>query len=207
MGDIVGRLFREFAVTLERDHPGLGGRLADADADDVRQAAAPHARGRSRAGFYRASERFFERDDRALRHDACAGCCGHQPATLLVAVAHAGRDRSSSTSSSRRASSRCRTPASSSASPRRRRRSRSPPWPSASRRWRRSSCRIPAVREPVLVHRHRRHQHDAQQRPHPDQPEAARRARHQRQRRHPPPAAAAGRRSTASRSSCSRCRT
>ncbi len=31
-------------------------------------------------------------------------------------------------------------------------------------------------REPVLLHRRRRHEHDAQQRTHPDQPEAARRA-------------------------------
>ena len=47
MGDIVGRLFREFAVTLERDDPGLGRRLADADADDVRAAAAPRAERRA----------------------------------------------------------------------------------------------------------------------------------------------------------------
>ena len=44
MGDIVGRLFREFAVTLARHDPGLGGRLADADADDVRQHPATQAR-------------------------------------------------------------------------------------------------------------------------------------------------------------------
>ena len=48
-------------------------------------------------------------------------------------------------------------------------------------------------REPVLVHRRRRHQHDAQQRPHADQPEAARRARRTRQRHHPPAAARARR--------------
>ena len=35
----------------------------------------------------------------------------------------------------------------------------------------------PGGGEPVLVHRHRWHQHDAEQRPHSDQPEAARRAR------------------------------
>ena len=62
-------------------------------------------------------------------------------------------------------------------------------------------------REPVLVHRHRRHQHHAEQRPHPDQPEAARRAQDQRQRRHPPPAAASSPKWPASRCSCSRCRT
>ena len=50
MGDVVGRLFREFAVTLARHDPDLGGRLADADADDVRAAAAARARSTSRAG-------------------------------------------------------------------------------------------------------------------------------------------------------------
>ena len=62
-------------------------------------------------------------------------------------------------------------------------------------------------REPVVVHRRRRHQHDAEQRPHPDQPEAARGAR-----RRAPATSSAGcspswRRSRASRCSCSRCRT
>ena len=33
MGGIVGRLFHEFAVTIGVGHPGLGRRLADADAD------------------------------------------------------------------------------------------------------------------------------------------------------------------------------
>ena len=51
MGDIVGRLFREFAVTLERHDPGLGGRLADADADDVRANSAPRRRASSRDGW------------------------------------------------------------------------------------------------------------------------------------------------------------
>ena len=51
MGDIVGRLFREFAVTLERDHSGFGSRFADADADDVRQASQAIARKRSTAVF------------------------------------------------------------------------------------------------------------------------------------------------------------
>ena len=36
MGGIVGRLFREFAVTVSVADPGLGARLADPDADDVR---------------------------------------------------------------------------------------------------------------------------------------------------------------------------
>ena len=48
MGDIVGRLFREFAVTLARHDSGFRGRVADADADDVRAAPAPQARVTSR---------------------------------------------------------------------------------------------------------------------------------------------------------------
>ena len=43
MGDIVGRLFREFAITLERDDSGVRRGFADADADDVLAAVAPHA--------------------------------------------------------------------------------------------------------------------------------------------------------------------
>ncbi len=45
MGDIVGRLFREFAVTLSRDDSAVGDHLADPDADDVLAAAAAPRRG------------------------------------------------------------------------------------------------------------------------------------------------------------------
>ena len=41
MGGIVGRLFREFAVTLSDRRRALGARVADADADDVLAAPAP----------------------------------------------------------------------------------------------------------------------------------------------------------------------
>ena len=41
MTGLVGRMFREFALTLDHRGRGLGDRVADADADDVRQAAAP----------------------------------------------------------------------------------------------------------------------------------------------------------------------
>ena len=43
MGDVVGRLFREFAVTLGRHDPHFGRCLPDADADDVRPIVAAHA--------------------------------------------------------------------------------------------------------------------------------------------------------------------
>ena len=52
----------------------------------------------------------------------------------------------------------------------------------------------PGGGEPHVVHRRRRHQRDAEQRPHADQPEAARRAPRERDDRHPPPAAQACRR-------------
>ena len=57
MGGIVGRLFREFALTLvARDH-GVAGDLADHDADDVRAvpaADASNARSKRRTLFDRA---------------------------------------------------------------------------------------------------------------------------------------------------------
>ena len=48
----------------------------------------------------------------------------------------------------------------------------------------------PGRRQPVLVHRRGRHQHHAQQRPHADQPQAGERALADGQPDHPPPAAA-----------------
>ena len=61
--------------------------------------------------------------------------------------------------------------------------------------------------EPVFLHRRRRHQHHAQQRPHADQPQAGQRPLRHRQRDHPPPAERDRATSPASRSTCSRCRT
>ena len=48
MGDVVGRLFREFAITLGGLDSDLRGGVADAHADDVRQASTPYSG--SRAG-------------------------------------------------------------------------------------------------------------------------------------------------------------
>ena len=91
MGDIVGRLFREFAVTLSRHHPGLRGRLADADADDVRDAAAPPQARASRARFYRCVGARVRADHRALRPHAHVGAaatsrppCWSPSATLVA---------------------------------------------------------------------------------------------------------------------------
>ena len=51
MGGIIGRLFREFAITLVGGDPGLAGGVADDDADDVRASAAAAARRPARAAL------------------------------------------------------------------------------------------------------------------------------------------------------------
>jgi len=51
MGDIVGRLFREFAVTLARNDSGFRGGLAYADADDVARLAEAIRRNPNRDAF------------------------------------------------------------------------------------------------------------------------------------------------------------
>ena len=109
MGDIVGRLFREFAVTLAVTilvsavvsltlTPMMCARLLRRTPDE--------ARGR----LYRASERFFEAAIRAYGRTLRRGCsstrrrpCGSPPRRWS--------GRSPSTRSCRRGSFRCRTPA------------------------------------------------------------------------------------------------
>ena len=70
-----------------------------------------------------------------------------------------------------------------------RRPSRSPPWPSGRRRLAAVILKDPDVAVALLLHRHRRDQRHHQQRPHPDQPEAARGAQRLGQRHHPAPRA------------------
>ena len=84
MGGIVGRLFREFAVTLSAADLRLDGGLADHHADDVRAAAQAARRGdarpavpRQRAGLQRDARRYDEHPAWVLRH---------QPLTLTVAL-------------------------------------------------------------------------------------------------------------------------
>ena len=64
----------------------------------------------------------------------------------------------------------------------------------------------PDVDRPVLVHRRRRHQRDAQQRPHADHAAAARRPRRERRPRSSRACATRLQTCPASRSTCSRCR-
>jgi multidrug efflux pump len=118
MGDIVGRLFREFAVTLSVDHPGLG--VVSLTLTPMMCAKLlKHKPEASRARFYRS--RSASSSIIAFYGARCVGA-RHQTLTLLVAVATLVLTVCSTSSSCPRASSRCRTPASSRASPRRRRR-------------------------------------------------------------------------------------
>ena len=204
MGDIVGRLFREFAVTLSVTilvSAVVSLTLTPMMCARLLQHTPEAAQGR----FYRASERVFkrtiERYGTSLRW-----VLGHQTATLLVAFGTLVA-RSCSTSSCPRASSRCRTPASFTASPKRRRRSRSPPWRSGSKRWPKVILQDPAVESlssfigvdgintTLNTGRMQINLKPLEER------------RVERQRRHSPPAAASWRRCRASRSTCSRCRT
>ena len=135
MGDVVGRLFREFAITLGVTiliSAVVSLTLTPMMCARLLRHTPPEQQGR----FYRASERLFERIidgyGRTLRwvlgapaRDAAGrrrGARAHRRALRRRAqglLPGAGHRRSSS------------------ASPRRRRRSRSRPWPSGSRRWRR----------------------------------------------------------------------
>ena len=137
MGDIVGRLFREFAVTLSVTILLLGHHFADADADDVLAAAASQGPGEARPLLRMVGARLRQHHcvlwtHRQVRPEASDGdAAGHHR--------HAGADHLSCTSWCPKASSRCRTPASSWASPMRRRAYRLPPCPNGNATWRRQS--------------------------------------------------------------------
>ena len=176
MGDIVGRLFREFAVTLERHDPVLGDRFADADADDGGPAAAAQTRSRSRAGST-ALRSTPSRSVIAFYGKTLTVVLRHQFLTLMVAVgtlvgtvylyvivpkgffpvqdtgvimgiSEAPQDISFAAMSSRQQA------------------------------LAKAILQGSGRREPVVVHRHRRDQPHAQHGPHSDQPEAARRTGH-----------------------------
>ena len=107
MGDIVGRLFREFAVTLARDHSDFGDGLADADADDVRAAAAAQAGVRAGPVVSRlrtrvpGDHRFYGKTLRVVLRASAGHAAGGRR--------HAGRDHLSVHGSFPRDFSRCRT--------------------------------------------------------------------------------------------------
>ena len=67
MGGIIGRLFREFAVTITMTHRRLGLRLADADADDGLALPAAARQETQHGRFYELTERGFDAHARRLR--------------------------------------------------------------------------------------------------------------------------------------------
>ena len=92
-----------------RHDPHLGGRVADADADDVRDAPAPHA-ARAAGALLPLVRARVRPDHRGLRPDAALGA--RPPAGDAAGRGgHARPHGRRSTSSCRRASSRSRTPA------------------------------------------------------------------------------------------------
>ncbi len=75
MQEVVGRLFREFAVTLGDHHPDLGGGVADPGADAVRQAAAqPRPGGNAARVPCSAASRTITTASSPNMTGCCAGC-------------------------------------------------------------------------------------------------------------------------------------
>ena len=205
MGDIVGRLFREFAVTLSVTI--LVSAVVSLTLTPMMCAKLlRHKREEDRNRLYHASERGFEAVI-AFYGRTLQWVLRHQTATLVVAVGDAGVDHPALRrdpegllpgAGHRRDPGHLRGAADDLVRG---------DGASGSRRWRGSILQGSGGREPVVVHRRRRHQHDGQQRPHPDQPEAARRARMSRRATSSGGCSRSWRRSRASRCSCSRCRT
>ena len=86
MSGILGRLFREFAVTITRGDPDLRRRVGHADADAVQPlpARASHAQDGASPALM---DRAFDALLRALRAEPAAACCGTAPVMLVVFVA------------------------------------------------------------------------------------------------------------------------
>ena len=97
MGDIVGRLFREFAVTLSVTilaSAVVSLTLTPMMCSKLLKHKPEHQQGR----FYQASERGFQRGDRFLWHGLCSWCCGSRRIDTAGGRRHAGADRSSCSS-------------------------------------------------------------------------------------------------------------
>ena len=92
MGGIIGRLFREFAVTLSHRHRRLGGALAHAHRHDVRAPAAARTQEPQRAGcavFERALRRGWSRSTTArLEVGAAPPARSRCVVTVATLVAH-----------------------------------------------------------------------------------------------------------------------
>ena len=92
MGGIVGRLFREFAMTVTDRRRGLVHRVADADADDVLALPAPRHRP-ARAGSTGSIEALLRRACSAVYRRTLDIALRHQFITLLVFLATRRADR------------------------------------------------------------------------------------------------------------------
>ena len=185
MGDIVGRLFREFAVTLGVTI--LVSAFVSLTLTPMMcvEASAP-GRGitpREVLYGYRSASSSAMID--VLRKVAAIGSAAPDDHADRYGR-HLGADAFCSTITSPRVFSRCRIRASFWEFRRRRRRFRFPPWRRASRLSPRVILEGSGRCQPVVVYRRGRHQYDAEQRPHPDQPEAARGAQVHRFGHHPP---------------------
>ena len=119
MSGIIGRLFREFAVTLAMTIVGLGVRVADADADDGARASCKSTTQEQHGRLYQAERARLRRRWPTATSAASTSCLRHQLRHADGLPRDRRRDRSICSSSFPRASSRSRTPASSSARPRR----------------------------------------------------------------------------------------
>ena len=204
MGDVVGRLFREFAVTLAVTIV-ISAVVSLTLTPMMCSRILRHNPNEKQGKFYQASERVFERmiafygrtlSRRAALPDAhAAGGAGHAGADHHSVHRHpqglfpgAGHRRDPGHLAGARLGLVCRHgqgPAGTGQD--------HPPGSGG--------------REPLLVHRRGRHQHHAQQRPHVDQPQAARATRSERRGRDPPAEQLAVGGLAASSCTCSRCRT
>ena len=185
MGDVVGRLFREFAVTLAVTIVDFGRRVADADADDgvahpAAQSGVPAgailqgvgARLRTHDRFLRAHAegRAALPDDHAAgrpRDAAAHGVPLHRHPQGIFPGAGYGRHSGHLAGAAD---------------------DRLPGHGGKAAGAGEGDSAGPRGREPVFVHRRGRHEHHDQQRPDVDQPEAAEPAEYQRRRRDPPAA-------------------
>ena len=164
----------------ERYDPGFGGGLADAHADDVREAAQAHSRRPNRAGSTVAPECFDATIECygttlqwVLRHQMrrcwsrsarwCLRCAVYYRAQGLLSRSGYRRDPGRIGIAARRLFRRDGAAATAAGA---------------------GDFEGPRGREPVVVHRHRRDQHHRQQRAVPDQPQAAGGAQSQHQRSH-----------------------
>ena len=83
MGGIVGRLFREFAVTLSTAIRRVHGHLADHHADDVRLPVEERARGKTWPHLH-GQRKGFRLGAVVVSRQLCVGCCDNPILTLIV---------------------------------------------------------------------------------------------------------------------------